>query len=863
MLTIRLLGGASIEGVQGPLTGRAVQRKPMALLTILAADRSRSISRDRLMVLLAPELDADRARHLIRDNVYALRSALGQESITSAGDELRLERGVCDCDLWQFHAALEAGELERAASLRVGPFLDGFHLRDSPEFDAWAAAERDRIDGQYAEALESLAAQESENNNAAKASRRWTERLALDPLSSRATLGLMRALEASGDVPGALRRAAIHAALVQAELGGPPDPAVVAEVERLRRAPITAIVESEAPPAAPTIAPVDRSVAHRPGGSEPPDPPEKDADSSRRASVFRRPGWALAAAALLALAFVGARAFRAPSPTPDIILEPRRVAVLPFRNATGDASLDPIGPMVADWITQGLSEPGFVEVVSVMTVLGANRFSGTVSVQQSDIEQSIARAASGTGAGTVVHGAYYREGDVLLVQAQITDAVRGVVIKALEPVRTSVSTPLRAIEDVRRLTLLGLAPLLDSRLSASAGLVSTPPSYPAYRDYAEGMEHFVQGNFREAATRFERAAAGDTSYVTPLLWAALARWNSGDHVGGDSVARAVEARQVRLAPLDDAIMRSIRAWASGNWSAAYDAALRASRLAPGAGFARVQVAVEARRMNRLREAREILVGLDPDRGELEGWTFYWNDLADVHHLFGDHVAESRAAAEALRRFPEDVTARLLELRALAARGEQAKVQQRLDDVLVSPVSRMFGALAREAAYELAAHGAEEHAVRVMERALRWYEDRMSGTPGGEPGTVRGMVRPMLMLGKYTDAITILDGLAAPATAPASVDHYGQRALLAQLTGEPADADRRLSDLAARNMPFANGRTQWWHAAVLGVRGECDAGLSMLRDALGAGVEFGMELHHAWELASLRSCPGWAALVRAR
>lgn len=848
MLRIRLFGGASLEGPDGPLTGRAAQRKPLALLAILASDRARSISRDRLMLLLAPELDTERARHLIRDTVYALRAALGQEVVVTAGDELRLDRALVTCDLWQFEAALEAGDLPGAVAHRTGPFLNGFHLKDSPEFDSWAATERDRVEARCAEALEALAEGATARGNASEAARWWGERLALDPLSVRATLGLMRALEASGDVAGALRRAATHAALVHAGFGDPPDPAISAEAERLRRAPMApALPGSEAAAPAPVAAAAQASGRPPPGPRGPPPT-----------------GWIVALVALIAVVVVvlfPRLISRKAAPQPD--LDSRRVAVAPFRNATGDASLDPVGHMAADWITQGLSQAGLVEVVPVSTVLGAARLPGVGAEQFGEDTAPVHSIAGGTGAGTIVYGTYYREGDDLLFQARIADAGRGVVLHALEPVRAPLAAPLAAIEELRRATLLGLAPLVDPRLGVSAALVSTPPTYPAYRDFAEGMERFVAGDLGAALARFERAAAADTNYVTPQLWAALARWNSGDHLGGDSVARAVEARQAQLAPFDDAILRSIRAWANGDWSAAYDAARGASRAAPGSGMAAAQVATEARRLNRLQESRQILRGLDPDRGELAGWVYYWNDLADAHHLLGDHRAELRVSREALQRHPDNLVARLIELRALAARGNHATVRVRLDDARASPVAPFFGVLARETALELMAHGHQAEASTILEQGLAWYQDRLTSPSGTTQGLTRGMVRPMMMLGQYAAAMTILDGLTPPPAAPGAVNHAGQRALLAQLTGDSRGADARLEELDRLDILLANGRVEWWRAALLGARGECDAGLAMLRTALGAGAEFGMELHHAWELAPLRSCGGWAALVRAR
>ena len=46
-----------------------------------------------------------------------------------------------------------------------------------------------------------------------------------------------------------------------------------------------------------------------------------------------------------------------------------QVMVLPYDNRTGDPSLDPVGGMVAEWVTEGLARTGVVQVVPNVMVL--------------------------------------------------------------------------------------------------------------------------------------------------------------------------------------------------------------------------------------------------------------------------------------------------------------------------------------------------------------------------------------------------------------------------------------------------------------------------------------------------------------
>ena len=237
MLVLRLLGGASLDGPRGPLTGRVVQRRRLALLAVLAAARGRSMSRDRLVALFWPEHDTEAARHLLRDSLYVVRSALGDAVVAVAGDDLRVDPAHLATDVEAFERALDAGDLGRAVTLYTGPFLDGVHVAGAPEFAAWSEAERARLAQRHRVAVETLARQ-AEAAGDADAAVAWWRRLAVaDPLDGRAALGLARTLDAAGNRAAALQHVRVHTALLAHELGAAPDPALRALGEEFQRDP--------------------------------------------------------------------------------------------------------------------------------------------------------------------------------------------------------------------------------------------------------------------------------------------------------------------------------------------------------------------------------------------------------------------------------------------------------------------------------------------------------------------------------------------------------------------------------------------------------------------------------------------------
>jgi TolB-like protein len=144
------------------------------------------------------------------------------------------------CDAPEFRLARQAGDLVGTVALYGGPFLDGFFLTGSPEFDRWMENERAGFAREYEEALETLAAEAVIRGDVRRAVEWWQQLADHDPLSSRVTVHLMSALAAAGSRAGALERARTYQELIHQELEAAPNPAVVALAERLRQHPASA-----------------------------------------------------------------------------------------------------------------------------------------------------------------------------------------------------------------------------------------------------------------------------------------------------------------------------------------------------------------------------------------------------------------------------------------------------------------------------------------------------------------------------------------------------------------------------------------------------------------------------------------------
>ena len=338
---IQTLGGLAVFDGSLPLGGNAQQPRRLAILAVLARSGDRGVNRDRLATLLWGEVEEERARRNLNQALYALRHELGAEDAILGTRELRLNPELIEVDLHGFETARASGAIEEAARLYGGPFLGDFHLPGVPAFAHWAEEERAGLEADYRGVLEAAAAAATARDDRAAAVLWWRRLAALDPTDQRGAQGLMRALAAAGDVPGALRHAEIFHQLRRTELELPPDPAVEALAERIRRG-------EEAPTPAVKLASPGQTARTDPSTvPAPAETPSREPATSRvpaphsrlptRSTRLLTPSSRLVFAALLAVALLlmlwrGTHRSAAAAGPP-------RLAVLPFENLgdSGDA----------------------------------------------------------------------------------------------------------------------------------------------------------------------------------------------------------------------------------------------------------------------------------------------------------------------------------------------------------------------------------------------------------------------------------------------------------------------------------------------------------------------------------------------
>lgn len=253
MVTVQLLGGASLRAGDTPLTGPPAQRHRIALLTLTVAAWPQPVARDRAMALLWPEKDTASARRLLNLAVHVLRTALGESTLASAGDGLVFNPARVHCDLHELRTAIAVNDAERIVRAHSGVLLDAFHLDDAPEFGYWLDERRTELAHAYTGALRALAERYERAGDAHAWVGACRRLVAADPYSGPHARLLMRALDAAGDRGAAIRHAHEHARRLREELDLEPDAGVVTLARELRERRTLPVRVSIAPDASPPI----------------------------------------------------------------------------------------------------------------------------------------------------------------------------------------------------------------------------------------------------------------------------------------------------------------------------------------------------------------------------------------------------------------------------------------------------------------------------------------------------------------------------------------------------------------------------------------------------------------------------------
>jgi len=861
MIRLQTLGTLDLRNGDGSeIRAIVAQPKRLALLAYLGVASPPGFHRrDRLLALLWPEHGSERARASLNRALHFLRRELGSDVLLSRGsEEVGLDRTKIWCDA---AAVLEASENRRhreAVEVYRGDILPGFFVSGAPEFGEWLERARTLLKERVSAAAWALADEEERAGNFTHAAQ-WARRgLEVAPFREVGLRRLLTLLDRAGDRVGAAHAYEQFTYEITAELDLVPSPETRALIDDIR----SRISERE-------------RLVTQPNALSAGAAPARDL-TTRGALDVVAPGddpvgLMSAPGRLPHLGFAGRRLVRGTLALAAIAvivvtsrnlssrgekLDPSRIDVVTFENRTGDASLDDLARAMTDRIIGALVPTGLFQSVAPAH--------GTERGWWRTISGGLSRLAVGTKTerGAVsVSGAVTRIHGMLHVQARLTDALRGNRVWAVPPIRISLASPELGIDELRARVLGGAAALRNPTIAALLPVAGSPPTFEAYQEFLQGLGLKSRNQRAEARTHYRLAVALDSSFTWPLVEAAMSAlfdWNPSMEAA-DSCLRALTSKRTQLTPLQQHLTDYMLTSRSKDWVGAYRAIREAANLAPlHYSYA---VAMRASYLSRPREAIEALLtpGMDSAyRGDVE---HYWLMLRLSYHQVEEFGNELDAARRARRFRPDSRTALSHEIKALAALGNIDGVVSRLDTLLAMPNEQTWFTPAWAmilAAEELRAHGHQQPARKVAERAVAWLRSR--------PSEERAMTAQRYSLGYclyFLNALNESEAIFRQLVIefPDNEDYVGFLGAIAARRGDRLEAARHDAALARMQRSFAlPGPTAIVNRAkIAALLGEHARAASLLRDAF--GEQGTLELHSDIDFEGLRGYAPFRELTR--
>ena len=300
----------------------------------------------------------------------------------------------------------------------------------------------------------------------------------------------------------------------------------------------------------PTISDPIPEPAPEPGADEPPERTAGETDARRRFPAWIAGGLAIVVAIAATLALAYASRGSAPPGAGVAAGQVRSLAVLPFKNLTGDPTQDYFVDGMTDTLTTDLAQVAGLDVISQ-----------TSAMQYKDAKKPAPAIGQELKVDGLLEGSVGRSGQQLRITVQLIHARtdRHVWARSYAGQVSEVLTLQRQI--AREIaTAIGGRPVLPPTTRAGVPRAVDPEAYDAYlKGLAAGGRGTYDG-FRNAVAYFEEAVARQPDFA--LAYAALAQHQQQFLFGGPLSPRETtpktEAAARRAIQLDDTIAQAHR-----------------------------------------------------------------------------------------------------------------------------------------------------------------------------------------------------------------------------------------------------------------------------------------------------------------
>jgi TolB-like protein/tetratricopeptide (TPR) repeat protein/predicted Ser/Thr protein kinase len=270
----------------------------------------------------------------------------------------------------------------------------------------------------------------------------------------------------------------------------------------------------------------------------------------RQRQVIWAAGVVVLAVAIVGVFWWGGFFTRQQRPEPAPPSAKRSIAVLPFKNMTGDSELDVWEAGLAESIARGLAQSEGLQVVGTLvvrdlfeTLRGENPELGGSSLAS--------RVAARVGADHLLEGSVLKAGDVIRIEVGLQDAETTAVLTTASADGRSEDDLFSMVEEVVRQVkdFLEIDVLRELNPDMSETAVGTE-SAAAYRLYIQGLEARAQYDLRSHVEFMERALETDPDFMAAAVWLMFSYRHVGREEDSLRMLEFVESRFDRLSIRD-------------------------------------------------------------------------------------------------------------------------------------------------------------------------------------------------------------------------------------------------------------------------------------------------------------------------
>ena len=238
------------------------------------------------------------------------------------------------------------------------------------------------------------------------------------------------------------------------------------------------------------------------------------------------------------------------SSTLQIAARPQRsLAVLLFKNETGDASLDWLKRGLTDMLTTDLQQSPYLQVVSASRFIEIAEKLRMTEADFQDLD-ALAKIAREAEVQLVLKGRYYYENELLTIDVEMRDIQTSKLLNVKPVTGESLERIFSMVNELSIRVRENLRGQLDQDPGAESNLAQMTSSLEAFRAYSKALESSEKLYVYEAEKYLRQAVQLDTNFAAAYLQLLMLKREGGSSKEAAELLKKLKTIEWRLSDID-------------------------------------------------------------------------------------------------------------------------------------------------------------------------------------------------------------------------------------------------------------------------------------------------------------------------